>query len=337
MQCRKNKEKHVSYLEITTVLVLLIGLGAAIWGGYVSQTNEALSDALSLGSFLGVFGYFLCVIFYKEYKNHKRNQADADARRDLAIFNQKKLLRSTDLNILMRSKCAVAGTFLTIPEKKSLVEFKNNGLDIVEVNLEWADQYAGDDNNQLRPMFERFISTHKDMFVIIKCRPKFEEGKWEGTETNRRTLLTWLAKYVDAVDIELDSYDLSDVVDDIRDAIAVPIVSKHNYSAVDNMTALNLYAEKAFEDNGASIFKYSGYVRRKKDVDRLIKFAKEQKAMGRKCIVSGMGTGKYAKMAREQLPQYTCVAYANVNDSDERLGQLSLEDTVEVSSKNAKV
>ena len=117
----------------------------------------------------------------------------------------------------------------------------------------------------------------------------------------------------------------------------VLIVSKHNYANVDNMKTLNEYAASAFE-NGADLFKYAGYVRRKKDLDRLLSFAKDQMDMGRKCIVSGMGTGTYAKMAREQLPKYSSVAYANVNDSDERLGQLSLEDTIEAAQgKNGNV
>ena len=234
MQCRKNKEKNVSVLEITTFLVLLIALVAAIWGGYVSKTDEVLSNILSMGSFLGVFGFLFSVIVYKQYKKYKQNQADADERRALEIFNQKKILRSSDMRILIK-KCAVAGTFLTIPEKRSLEDYRNQGLDIVEVNLEWADQYADESDNRLRPMFEKFINNHKDMFVIIKCRPKFEEGNWKGTEAQRVTLLVDLAKYVDAVDIELDMNHLPEMVDAIKENLSLVIVSKHNYANVDNM------------------------------------------------------------------------------------------------------
>ena len=338
MQCRKKEnERKTTGVEFLIFGVLMLAVVLTFGGIFVSIGYDVvLGRTISLVSFASAIIFLVGMSIRNEFVSYKKKLKAADEERDLAIFEQKKVLRSADMRILMK-KCAVAGTFLTIPEKRSLEDYKNQGLDIVEVNLEWADQYADESDNRLRPMFEKFINNQKDMFVIIKCRPKFEEGNWKGTEAKRVSLLVDLAKYVDAVDVELDMNDLPVMVDAIKEDLSLAIVSKHNYANVDNMKTLNYYADSAFE-KGADIFKYAGYVRRKKDLERLLSFAKDQIDMGRKCIVSGMGTGTYAKMAREQLPKYSCVAYANVNDSDERLGQLSLEDTIEAAQgKNGNV
>ena len=222
MQFRKKEtERKTTGVEFFVFGVLVLALLFTFGGIFVSIGYDVvLGRTISLVSFASAIIFLVGMSIRNEFISYKqRLKADADEERDLAIFEQKKVLRSADMRILI-NKCAVAGTFLTIPEKRSLEDYRNQGLDIVEVNLEWADQYSEESDNRLRPMFEKFINNQKDMFVIIKCRPKFEEGNWKGTEAQRVSLLVDLAKYVDAVDVELDMNNLPEMVDAIKENLS---------------------------------------------------------------------------------------------------------------------
>jgi 3-dehydroquinate dehydratase-1 len=122
---------------------------------------------------------------------------------------------------------------------------------------------------------------------LITLRSAAEGGRWKGTEEERLKLYTLLMPQASAVDIELGSDEIRDLVLELAASKDIlKVVSYHNFDETPDDTFLHGVV-RAGKQRGADLVKISTKARNEADVRRLARFTLDHASAG--VIVIAMG------------------------------------------------
>jgi len=134
----------------------------------------------------------------------------------------------------------------TVTEALALIEkAENQHADFIEVRLDSLKKH-----NQLAE-----IAHCSNTPLIATNRSTKCQGKFLGSETERKKILMDAAKNgFDYVDVELSTPKLKDIVSNLREMSAKPIVSFHDFNETPSSSQLNKILKKEIA-SGADVYK----------------------------------------------------------------------------------
>ncbi len=158
--------------------------------------------------------------------------------------------------------------------------------------------------------------------LILTVRSKDEGGKKDISNELKLNIFKECISLVDAVDIELRSPILSEVVRIAKKNKKVVIVSWHNFKMTPNDKMLKDILNKA-KRNGANLVKIAVKANNEEDLNRLMRFTIENKT---KNVVT-ISLGEIGSISRLVFPKFgSLITYAYINNRLSGLGQRSLEE-----------
>lgn len=199
---------------------------------------------------------------------------------------------------------------------------EENGLirslspDMAEIRV---DQFTKTDPAYIHSV----ITTRKKIGVplILTVRSREEGGRRHISDTMKLKIFKDNLSLVDAVDIELHSPILPEVVKMARSSRKKVIVSWHNLNMTPSDKILKIFLTKA-KRSGAHIVKIAAKANRAEDCNRLMKFTIENRSKNIITISLG-GIGRLSRLVFPGLGSLITYAYINKPSGS---GQLSLRD-----------
>ncbi len=215
----------------------------------------------------------------------------------------------TELGKIPRIAIAVADR-----ENNKLI--KSLFVDILEIRV---DQFKKTDPTYVKNV----IKTRKKIGVplILTVRSKEEGGQKDVSNQLKLSIFKENISLVDAVDIELKSPILSEVVKTARKNKKIVIISWHNFKMTPNDKILKHILNKA-KKSGAHLVKIAAKANKEEDLNRLMRFTIENKS---KNIIT-ISLGEIGSISRLVFPGFgSLITYAYVSRPS-GLGQKPLDE-----------
>ncbi len=205
-------------------------------------------------------------------------------------------------------------TAIAIADRENNKFTKSTFVDILEIRV---DQFKKTD-----PIYVRnIIKTRRKIGLplILTVRNKEEGGQKDISKELKLRIFKECMPLVDAVDIELRSPILSEVIKIARKNKKVVIVSWHNFKMTPNDKMLRDILNRA-KRSGANLVKIAVKANKVEDLNRLMRFTIENKS---KNIVT-ISLGEIGSISRLTFPGFgSLITYAYIN-SPSGLGQIPL-------------
>ena len=193
---------------------------------------------------------------------------------------------------------------ITITDQEDNKLIKSALVDILEIRV---DRFKKTD-----PLYVRnIVKTRRKIGVplILTVRGKEEGGQKEISNELKLSIFKECMFLVDAVDIELRSPILAEVIKIARKNKKVVIASWHNFKMTPNDKMLRDILNKA-KSNGADLVKIAVKANKAEDLNRLIRFTMENKS---KNIIT-ISLGKIGSISRLTFPGFgSLITYAYIN------------------------
>lgn len=215
----------------------------------------------------------------------------------------------TELGKIPRIAIAVADR-----ENNKLI--KSLFVDILEIRV---DQFKKTDPTYVKNV----IKTRKKIGVplILTVRSKEEGGQKDVSNQLKLSIFKENISLVDAVDIELKSPTLSEVVKTARKNKKIVIVSWHNFKMTPNDKILKDVLNKA-KRSGAHLVKIAAKANKEEDLNRLMRFTIENKSRN----IITISLGEIGSISRLTFPRFgSLITYAYINRPS-GLGQRTLDE-----------
>ena len=205
---------------------------------------------------------------------------------------------------------------IAIADREDSKLIKSLFLDILEVRV---DQFKNADSIYVKNV----IRKRKKIGVplILTVRSKEEGGQRDISNAAKLNIFRDNIQLVDAVDIELKSPILSEVVKIARKNKKNVIISWHNFKMTPNDKMLKDILSKA-KRSGAHLVKIAVKANKIEDFNRLMKFTIENRSKNIITISLG-GIGSLSRLVFPVLGSLITYAYINKPSG---LGQISLDD-----------
>ena len=205
---------------------------------------------------------------------------------------------------------------IAVTDKGDSKLIKSLYVDILEIRV---DQFKKLDSNYVRGV----IASKKKIGVplILTVRSKEEGGQKGIADEIKLNIFKENISSVDAVDIELNSPILTDIVKLAKKNKKVIIISWHNFKSTPNEKFLKTVLIKA-KKSGAHVVKIAAKANRIDDVIKLAEFTRENKAKNL-IVISLGGIGSISRLL---FPMFgSLITYAYIKKPS-GLGQVPLED-----------
>lgn len=193
---------------------------------------------------------------------------------------------------------------------------KSAFVDILEIRV--------DEFKKTEPLYiKNIVKTRRKIGVplILTVRSKEEGGQKDISNDLKLSIIKDCISLVDAVDIELRSPILSQVVKIAKKNKKVVIVSWHNFKMTPNNKMLKDILSKA-KRSGANLVKIAVKANNEEDLNRLMRFTIENKT---KNIIT-ISLGEIGSISRLIFPKFgSLITYAYINRPS-GLGQRPLEE-----------
>ncbi len=218
-------------------------------------------------------------------------------------------IKKTELGKIPRIAIAIA-------DRQDNKLIKSLFLDILEIRV---DQFKNIDPTYVKNV----IRKRKKIGVplILTVRSKEEGGQRDISNKAKLNIFKDNIQLVDAVDIELESPILSEVVKNAKKNKKKVIISWHNFQTTPNDKTLKSILSKA-KKSGAHLVKIAAKANKVEDFNRLMKFTIENKSKNIITISLG-GIGSLSRLVFPGLGSLLTYAYINKPSG---LGQISLDD-----------
>jgi len=202
----------------------------------------------------------------------------------------------------------------------NLTEAYSNGVSIIEIRI---DQFSNTNFDFVRDQLKKFSSLNLPLIATI--RPKNEKGSWKKDESKRKELFLQIIDLVDAIDIELTSFEINRyVATACKQAGKTLIVSNHEFNKTPEISELEIQMSEA-KRLGADIFKLACFANNQDDVVRLLGFIKDNKENG----VIGISMGSHGTISRLIATLFgSLLTYTSITPC---YGQLPLQELVDMS------
>lgn len=205
---------------------------------------------------------------------------------------------------------------IAIADREDNKLIKSAFIDILEIRV---DQFKKTD-----PVYVKgVVKTRRKIGVplILTVRNKEEGGQKDISNELKLRIFQECISLVDAVDIELRSPILSEVIKVARKNKKVIIISWHNFKMTPNDKMLRDILNKA-KRNGATLVKIAVKANKLEDVNRLMRFTIENKS---KNIIT-ISLGEIGSISRLTFPGLgSLITYAYINRPS-GLGQRTLDE-----------
>ncbi len=207
---------------------------------------------------------------------------------------------------------------------------ENAGADILEVRCDLFEKFDLDQIEQIFIELKRI--TKLPVLVTMRKTWVSHEGvsySFEGSEEDRLKLFTRIMRYVNAVDIELDSEIRDKVLEKAKKHKKPAIVSYHNFECTESLEKLKEIAKKAYDTSG-SVIKISVMANDRKDVVTalrlLIDYVEDKNYSHKPIIVISMGN--VGKISRIAFPFFgSCLGYAHLDEASNKApGQIDINE-----------
>lgn len=205
---------------------------------------------------------------------------------------------------------------VAIADRENSKLIKSLFLDVLEIRV---DQFKNTD-----PVYvKNIIKKRKKIGVplILTVRSKEEGGQRDISNKLKLSIFKDNISLVDAVDIELKSPVLSEVVKNARKNKKKVIISWHNFKMTPSDKTLKDVLNKA-KRSGAHLVKIAAKANKIKDFNRLMKFTIENKSKNIITISLG-GIGSLSRLVFPGLGSLITYAYISKPSG---LGQISLDE-----------
>lgn len=205
---------------------------------------------------------------------------------------------------------------VAIADRENSKLIKSLFLDVLEIRV---DQFKNTD-----PVYvKNVIKKRKKIGVplILTVRSKEEGGQRDISNKLKLSIFKDNISLVDAVDIELKSPVLSEVVKNARKNKKKVIISWHNFKMTPSDKTLKDVLNKA-KRSGAHLVKIAAKANKIKDFNRLMKFTIENKSKNIITISLG-GIGSLSRLVFPGLGSLITYAYISKPSG---LGQISLDE-----------
>ena len=205
---------------------------------------------------------------------------------------------------------------IAIADREDNKLIKSLFIDILEIRV---DQFKNTDPTYVK----NIIKKRKKIGVplILTVRSKKEGGQKDVSNELRLNIFKESIPLVDAVDIELKSPVLSEVVRNARKNKKIVIVSWHNFKMTPNDKILKDILNKA-KRSGAHLVKVAAKANKVEDLNRLMRFTIENKS---KNIIT-ISLGEIGSISRLVFPGLgSLITYAYINKPS-GLGQRPLDE-----------
>ena len=184
-------------------------------------------------------------------------------------------------------RTGIAAPIVSI-EQSVLAE--KNGANLIEARIDLL-KYK---DTQKIVDFIKNIKDHTKLPIIATNRVKKEGGAFEGSESERISILTSVLEFVDAVDIELSADDKNLVIDEAKKFKDKVIVSYHNFKKTPKKEKMLEMIGEMY-DSGGDIAKLAVMPKKPKDVLLLAEIGIE---LDKPLILISMGEmGKHTRIA----------------------------------------
>lgn len=193
---------------------------------------------------------------------------------------------------------------ISIADREDNKIIKSAFADILEIRV---DQFKKTDPAYIRDV----VKTRSKIGVplILTVRSKEEGGQKDISNELRLKIFQESIPLVDAVDIELKSPILPEVVKTARKNKKIVILSWHNFKTTPNDKILEDILNKA-KRSGAHLVKIAAYANKEEDVNRLMRFTIKNKS---KNIIT-ISLGKIGSISRLTFPGFgSLITYAYIN------------------------
>ena len=208
---------------------------------------------------------------------------------------------------------------ISVGDREDNKLIKSLFVDILEIRV---DQFK-----KTEPVYvKNIIKKRKKIGVplILTIRSKEEGGQRDVSNELKSKIFEENIPLVNAVDIELKSPILSEVVKTARKNKKIVIISWHNFKMTPNDKMLKDILTKA-KKSGAHLIKIAAKANREKDLNRLMRFTIENKS---KNIIT-ISLGEIGSISRLTFPGLgSLITYAYINKPS-GLGQRTLDELQE--------
>jgi 3-dehydroquinate dehydratase-1 len=189
--------------------------------------------------------------------------------------------------LLETQRPIVAASFDDSPGDEALQRARAAGVEVAELRI---DLFKSATPVHVVEVARRYAAVPR----LITIRSAAEGGRWAGTEAERFKLFAALMPEAAAIDVELGSDDIRDLVLEMAEqAKVLKIISYHNFSEAPDDDFLHGVV-RASKQRGADLVKISVLTRTEADVQRLARFTLDYMSNG--LITIGMGaTGSVSR------------------------------------------
>jgi 3-dehydroquinate dehydratase-1 len=205
---------------------------------------------------------------------------------------------------------------IAIGDREDNKLIKSLFVDILEIRI---DQFK-----KVEALYvQNVIKTRRKIGVplILTVRSKEEGGQKDISDKLKLSIFKECTPLVDAVDIELKSPILSEVIKNARKNKKMVIVSWHNFKITPNDKVLKDILNKA-KRSGAHLVKIAAKANNKEDLNRLMRFTIENKS---KNIIT-ISLGEIGSISRLVFPSLGSLITYAYNNKPSGLGQIQLDD-----------
>ncbi len=205
---------------------------------------------------------------------------------------------------------------IAIGDRENNKLIKSPFVDILEIRV---DQFKKTDLAYIKSV----IKTRRKIGIplILTVRSKEEGGQKNISNELKLKIFKENVSLVDAVDIELKSPILSEVVKTARKNKKIVIISWHNFKITPNDKILKDILSKA-KRSGAHLVKIASKANKEEDLNRLMRFTIANKS---KNIIT-ISLGEIGSISRLTFPRFgSLITYAFINKPS-GLGQRTLDE-----------
>lgn len=175
--------------------------------------------------------------------------------------------------LLEAQRPVVAASFDDTFSDEDLTRAQAAGVEVVELRVDMFKSVA-------TPHVLEVARRYSEVPRLITVRSAAEGGRWSGTEEKRLELYTALMPLADAIDIELGSCEIRDLVVELAASEKVlTVMSYHNFTETPDDPFLAGVLRHC-KEHGADLVKISVHARTEADMRRLARFTLEHSDAG---------------------------------------------------------